>query len=94
MYLLISGLTRRYLEQFRLDFCDHSSHFGRRAGPEDEAVTPVFVVWLTGVFEIGEDLVDRDAGEVGGQEFRLLLRVAVGPVVVVGGLDLLLRMCE
>ena len=86
--------TRCYLKQFRLDFSSHSSHFRGRTSPEDEAVTPVFVVWLSGVFEIREDLVDRDAGEVGGQEFRLLLRVAIGPVVVVGSLDLLLRICE
>ena len=88
------ALTRRYFEQFRLDFCDHRTHFGGRAGPEDQAVTPVFVIWLVGIFEVREDLVDRDAWEVRRQEFRLLLLVAVGPVVVVGGLDLLLRMCE
>ena len=87
-------LTRCYLEQFRLNFRDHSSHFGRWASPEDEAVTPVFVVWLTRILEIREDLVDCDAVEVGGQQFRLLLRVAVGPMVVVGGLDLVLRMFE
>ena len=88
------ALTGCYLEQFRLDFGDHSSHFCGRTGPEHEAVTPVFVVWLTRIFEIREDLVDCDAGEVGGQQFRLLLRVAVGPMVVVGGLDLVLRMFE
>lgn len=88
------ALTRRYLEQFRLDFGDHSSHARGRAGPEDEAVTPVFVVRLGGIFKVREDLVDRDAWEVGRQEFRLLLLVAVGPVVVVGGLDLLLQVCE
>ena len=87
-------LTRCCLEQFRLNFSDHSSHSGRWASPEDEAVTPVFVVWLTRIFEIREDLVDCDAGEVGGQQFRLLLRVAVGPMVVVGDLDLVLRMFE
>ena len=87
-------LTRRYLKQFRLDFSNHSSHFRSRTSPEDEAITPVFVVWLSGVFEIREDLIDRDAGEVGGEEFRLLLRIAIGPVVVVGSLDLLLRTCE
>lgn len=88
------ALTRCYVEQFRLDFSNHASHFGRRASPEDEAVTPVFIVWLSGVFDIREDLVDRYAGEVGGQQFRLLLRVTVGPVIVVGGLNLLLQMCE
>ena len=86
------ALTRCYLEQFRLNFSDHSSHFGRWASPEDEAVTPVFVVRLVRVFEVRKDLVNRDAWEVGGQEFRLLLLVAIRPVVVVGGLDLLLRM--
>jgi hypothetical protein len=86
------ALTRCYLEQFRLDLGDHGSHFRSRASPEDEAVTPVFVVRLVRVFEVRKDLVNRDAWEVGGQEFRLLLLVAIRPVVVVGGLDLLLRM--
>lgn len=88
------ALTGCYLEQFRLDFGDHSSHFCGRTGPEHEAVTPVFVVWLVRVFKVREDLVDRDAWEIGGQEFRLLLLIAVGPVVVVGGLDLLLQIFE
>ena len=66
-------LTRCYLKQFCLDFGDHSSHFRGRASPEDETVTPVFVVWLSGILKVREHLVDCDAGKVGGQEFRLLL---------------------
>ena len=93
MWWLIA-LTRRCLQQFGLDFGDHSSHARGRAGPEDEAVTPVFVIRLSGIFEVREDLVDRDTWEVGRQEFRLLLLVAVGPMVVVGCLDLLLQVCE
>lgn len=46
------GLTRRHLKQFRLDLGDHRAHFGRRASPENKAVTPVFVVGLVGIFEV------------------------------------------
>jgi len=62
-------LTRRYFEQFCLDLGDQGSHFGGWSGPEDEAVAPVFVLWLGGVFEVCKDLVDRDAWEVGREEF-------------------------
>jgi hypothetical protein len=50
----------------------------------------VLVVWFRGVFEVGEDFVYGYAGEVGGEEFGFLLRVAVGSVGLVGGLDALL----
>lgn len=47
-----SGHTRRHLEQFRLDLGNHRPDFGRRASPEDEAVAPVFVIGLLGIFEV------------------------------------------
>ena len=87
-------LTRRYLEQFRLDFGDHAPYFRSRASPKDETVTPVFEFGLVGIFEIRQDLVDRYAWEVRRQEFRLLLDVAVCSVVLVGGLDLSLAVRE
>lgn len=87
-------LTGRYLEQFRLDFGDHGPHFCGRASPEDEAVPPVFVVRLVGIFEVRQDLIDRHAWKFGRQEFRLLLNVAVCSVVLVGGLDLSLAVRE
>jgi hypothetical protein len=61
-----------------------------RSGPEDEAVAWVLVVWFRRVFEVGEDSVYGHAGEVGGEEFGFLLRVAVGSVGLVGRLDALL----
>jgi hypothetical protein len=50
----------------------------------------VLVVWFRRVFEVGEDSVYGHAGEVGGEEFGFLLRVAVGSVGLVGRLDALL----
>lgn len=69
MYVMLDGTYKVLRRAVSPDFSNHASHFGRWASPEDEAVTPVFVIWLSGIFEICEDLVDRDAGEVGGQQF-------------------------
>ena len=50
----------------------------------------VLIVWFRRVLEVGEDTVYGHAGEVGGEELGFLLRVAVGSVGLVSGLDALL----
>jgi len=89
--MLLNRLTGRHLQHFLLNFSDHGPHLGGWACPKHKAIAPVFVIRLTGIFEVRQDLIDCYALEVGREEFRLLLSIAVCPVVVVGSLDLQLR---
>ena len=87
---LIESPTRSNFQQLLLDFQDQFADSNGWSSPEDETVARILVVWLRRVFEIGEDLVYGHAWEVRSEDFGLLLRVAVGSVGLVGGLDRLL----
>ena len=87
---LIESPTRSNFQQLLLDFQDQFADSNGWSSPEDQTVAWILVVWFRRVFEVGEDLVYGHTGEVGGEEFGFLLRIAVGSVGLVGGLDALL----
>ena len=87
---LIESPTRSNFQQLLLDFQDQFADSNGWSSPEDETVARVLIVWFRRVLEVGEDTVYGHAGEVGGEELGFLLRVAVGSVGLVSGLDALL----
>jgi hypothetical protein len=87
---MVNLLTRSNFQQLLLDLKNQLPDGDGWSGPEDETVAWILVVWLRRVFEVGEDLVYGNTGEIGSEEFGFLLCIAVGSVGMVRGLDALL----